>query len=509
MGQHTHGAEHHQRRRDTVFGQMVWFRNQSMIRSGSLFALIGLTIAFGCDGQGPSPGEAGVSRPDIVLIVLDTVRRDRLSAYGYERNTSPEFDALASKSRRYTDAHATGAWTVPSHASVFTGLYAASHGATQETTLLAQGLETLAETLSGAGYETAAITGNAMINRERGFDQGFEHYRESWRKVKKVNRDPVTVEWVKAFLGERKRNRPYFLFVNLIGAHTPFDSCGLRCGKFGESLGGGIVDSDWLSVYRGRRNLSAEQLERLQRLYDAEIAEVDRNLGQILRALEDYYADKLAGDPLLIVTSDHGENIGDHGHVNHVFSLHETTVAIPLVIRPPGRATEGGALDDRPVQLVDLYPTILKAAGFDLEAYPSQGFDLFDSRLDSMIEGRPVFAEYYRPRQALEVLLRNATPLEAERLAKYRRRLKSVTEDGWKLVWAGDGSHELYDLGNDPGELRNLIRDPAAASRRDSLLATLNELMSRYEQMTQDPKARAPSLDAETREELRALGYLE
>ncbi|MBW1884323.1 MAG: sulfatase [Deltaproteobacteria bacterium] len=472
-------------------------RFETSIRLPVLSVLLPLCIwsAAGCSS------EPEAARGDILVVILDTVRRDRLSAYGYERKTSPVLESLSAASRKYTNAYATSGWTTPSHASLFTGLYPVRHGATQENWQLSQEVNSLAEVLQDAGYQTVGVTGNAMITAERGFDQGFEIYHESWRGAPNRARDAISVEWVKTFLAERDDPRPLFLFVNLIGAHTPYDSCGKSCAAFGAKLDGQLTDSFWKDFYLGRRAFTSLQFDRLRRLYDAEVKEVDANLGRILIAF-DYTRDPATS--LVAVASDHGENIGDHGHVNHVFSLYETTIQIPLVIRYP-KAFARGSVDERPVQLVDLFPTLLAVAGLARDDYPSHGRNL----LEDDASPRTILTEYYRPEQAMIRLFTDVERPNERRVSAYQRRLRTISRDGWKLIWGSDGKHELYHLAQDPEEANNLIADPRAAVERDGLIEELNALIERYGQGERFSTEGHSTLDKATQQELRALGYLE
>lgn len=469
-----------------------------------LLALFGCFDATPVDAPATDPAEsidrrAAGDRPDIAIIVLDTVRRDRLSSYGYSRKTSPFLDALAANSTLFSEAYSTSCWTAPAHASLFTGLYPASHGSTQESWNLSEDLLTIAEVLSASGYETMAVTGNPVISRKRGFGQGFERYLESWRMAARseLPRDEVTVRLVADMLSKRDIERPLLLFVNLIGAHAPYDSCGQSCGAFGAEPSEGVHDNFWREFYRGQRNFTPEELTRLNDLYDAEIREVDRNLGRILRVLRGQ-----SQNLFVAVTSDHGENIGEHGHMNHVFSLHETTIQVPLIVSYPARFPRGG-VDRAPTQLVDLFPTIATLAGAPADAV--QGVPLFESR-----EGRPILTEYYLPMQALGQVLETATPAQKARLSQYRRRIKSYATDGWKLHWGDDSRSELYHLAEDPDEEQNLIDAPGQEARSARLRDELEEQIAQYEseRSPQEPMMEV-EVDEKTRSELEALGYFE
>lgn len=445
--------------------------------------------------------------PNIVLIVLDTVRRDHLSSYGYFRETSPQLEAFRKNARTYTRAYSTSSWTVPAHASIFTGLFPVRHGATQENDQLGAEFETLAEILRAGGYQTVGITGNPMIGLRRGFGRGFDLYRESWKIAPKRNRDLVTLDWIERFLKRRTDEKPLFLFVNLIGAHAPFASCEDNCGAFGaEIIPGGLNDSLWKQYYQGQIRFTRQNLDRLVRLYDAEIRQVDSTMGQILDAIDLHLSPET---DFVAITSDHGENFGEHQHINHVFSIHETTIQIPMIIRYPGRAAAGSE-DARATQLLDLFPTILRAAGIDRAANRHHGMDLFG---DWDVE-RPILSEYYHPDQAIGRIYAEASPKVRKQLEPYRRRLRSLTLDGWKLIWGSDGRHELYDLAEDPKELENLIRNQEAAKRGEVLQKKLDTLIAHY---GATPEPLAPGtvpetllpLDPETEAELRELGYIE
>lgn len=501
------------------------------LAAGNARALAWMHAALDAPRTAGIAAAAGRDLPDLVLVVLDTVRADHMSAYGYERETSPRFDALARRGRLFTRAHSTSGWTAPAHASMFTGLYAASHGATQEGWILDQGFEALAERLQRVGYRTVGAVANPVVERQAGYAQGFEQYYEAWRMPGEVERDTRVVRWVERLLedgDDGEDPRPLFLFVNLIGAHTPYDSCAEHCGAFGEAPGDGLDDSHWQDFYRGRRSLGEAELERLRRLYDAEILQVDANLGRLVDALERHRG---LDDAVLLVTSDHGENLGDHGHVNHVFSLYESTTHVPLLLHAPGRVAPGR--DERPAQLVDVYATLEAAGGAstlaDEPASTEPGTathrdlanEAFDLAADALAAGekeawtRVPLAEYYRPVQAFGALGRDTTAAEQQRMRRWWRRVRTVERDGWKLHWGSDGRHELYQLTSDPGERVDRAHDPAAAGELAALVALLE---ARLAALPPPPSAsgsegaapgRPPAPDRATEEELRSLGYSE
>ena len=432
--------------------------------------------------------------PDILVVVLDTLRQDRVGSYGYERDTTPVLDGLAARGTRYTEARSTSSWTSPAHASMLTGLHPAAHGATQEKWDLELAQTTLPEILVPHGYRAIAGIGNPMLANARGYGQGFEAYYEAWRARKPwegasggLTTDEATLRWLVEQTSARDE-RPQFVFVNVIGIHTPYDSCLESCGRYGAALDGGLVDNQWQEVYLGRVTHSEADLKRLSDLYDAEVREADAFLGKIVAAFE-----AAAGDRprLVIVTSDHGENLGDHGHIDHVFTLYESVVDVPLVAVGEGFAA--GAVDPSPVQVHDVFATVLRAAG---ATAASQSLPL-----DEVPDDRTVLLDYHEPVQATRVLLGKATPEEKARLAVYQRHLRSIVEGGTKLIEAEDGLREVYELPSDPSERANV--SPA----HPELDAVLKARFAEIARAT--ATGETPAVDPETQEALQALGYLE
>jgi len=448
--------------------------------------------------------------PNVVIIVMDTARQDRLSCYGYERDTSPRIQELAGESTLFGQAYSTSSWTIPSHASLFTGLYPVSHSATQENWSMNRGLVTLAEILSERGYETVGIVENSMLATEHGFQQGFSAYHLTDRVQRLLDRpafgqrSETGNRAVDLFIGtvrDRQDERPFFVFVNLIAPHHPYDSSKQFMDEFVTNPEMTIVSNMWPEYYLGEKVFSPEELTHLNDLYDAELLYTDHLVGLMADELKSagYW-----GDTFFILTSDHGENIGDHSHMDHLFSLYETTVKIPLLIHYPPEFG-GGAVDDRPVTLVDVLPTVLDATGIDRDDYPCQGLSLLS---DEIPEDRAIITEYYWPVQAFKRY--DDEQRESASLDLYRRRLRGITVNGRKLVWGGDGRHELFDLRSDPDELANLLAGGAAGDLGE-LEKRLSEAVGRFEdQVKVTPvRVRDDELNEETKEALRSLGYMQ
>ncbi len=449
----------------------------------------GLMLALGCSA-------AFAERPDIVLVVMDTVRRDHLSLYGYPRDTSPALRALAAESRVFDGARSVSSWTAPAHASLFTGLYPVAHRTTQESWHLPETAHTLAERLSAAGYTTLGIVENVVLREANGFHQGFESWDQIWADPRGEISGTRTLERLSTLLGELDPVQPLFLFINLNGAHGPYDSSGDHRDIFLSDPSISLDGPNRIAFYEGRRRYSAAELRHMGELYDAEIRRVDQTVGAIADRLRERRRwDRCA----FIVTSDHGENLGDHGHVGHVFSLYESTLRIPLLIRHPPRF-EPGSRDSTPVQLLDLFPTILHLAGLDA---PSQGIDL---AAGPAAAERVSLCEYYRPVQALRA---HGPEPRHPALARHDRRIRALVRGDQKLIWGADGRHQLYDLALDPLELRDLA---ALDSKRDllsELIGTLERTLATHRgaalPATDTPDSHPDPAAAEA---LRTLGYL-
>lgn len=435
--------------------------------------------------------------PNLVLVVLDTARLDRMSLYGYARPTTPALEKLARSSRVYTRAYATAPWTCPSHASMFTGLYPCAHHVTQESWVMRRGLLTLAEALWERGYETIGLVGNPMLRPSLGFGQGFDRYEEHWRQARSRDAEHPSLAAFRALLGAEHR-RPFFAFVNFIEPHNPYDSSGEFRGRYADPHG--VVDNAWADYFTGRRAWSEAELRQLSDAYDEEIAFVDAAVGRILADLE---TRGLLEKTVVVVTSDHGENLGDHQLLDHVFSVHDSLAHVPLIVRWPAAFGEG-VRDDSSVQLLDLFPTLLGLAGA-ADRFPSQGVDLAGRPPGSIV--RPALVEYEYPRQVLRIL--GEPDASSPRLAPYKRGLRALRDGDLKLVLADDGTMRLHDLAADPREERDLAADPAWTATAERMRERLRELVLTHATARRDGEGEGDdAVDRETHEKLRSLGYV-
>ncbi|MEE8580551.1 MAG: sulfatase-like hydrolase/transferase, partial [Myxococcota bacterium] len=269
-------------------------------------------------GSACSPGR--MERPNIVLIVLDTVRADRIACYGYERPTSPRIDELAARGIRFENASSTSSWTLPAHASLFTGVYPIDHGATQEHPRLEADKRTLAEILGGYGYATLAVSANPLVGSVTGLRRGFHRYTETWRGTGAAAGDDPrahpNLRAARSLLQEKESGQPFFLFLNFMEAHSPYTPREPYRSRFlshaeSDPLVASAENRRVADFYLSPESVPRRELDILSDLYDAEIAEVDELVGVFVDELEALGA---LENTLVVITSDHGENFGDHGH---------------------------------------------------------------------------------------------------------------------------------------------------------------------------------------------------
>jgi len=424
---------------------------------------------------------------NVILVSLDTLRADRLSCYGYPVLTSPTLDRLAREGVRFTNAVATSPWTLPSHASLLTGLYPHRHGATGPTRGIPDEIPVLAEALAKSGFATAGFVSSSFLAPKRGLDRGFETYRvlSEWGRRETGEtflRNPGTdvtdaaLAWLHTHADER-----FFLFLHYYDAHADYaPPARHRAGIVGPYDGPASgTNKQLLAVRRGQMSYQAEDVVHVASLYDAEIRAVDAELARVIDFLD---AAELTGSTLVVVTSDHGEEFLERGSVLHGRTYYQEVISIPLVLRGPGVPAAHSV--DAPVSLVDVAPTVLARTGVDARM-PFQGTDLAPLWVAGQtLENRHVMAE---------ADWQNSVP----------GMFRMVRDGRYKLIheWR-TGRSELYDLREDPGETKDLSR--IEPRRHAALLAALADLM------TAGPAEGVPSaVSPDEIERMRVLGYLD
>lgn len=462
------------------------------------------------------------ARPNVILIVLDTVRADHLSVYGYGRPTTPNLARFASQATLFQRAVAAGEWTLPSHASIFTGLYAIRHGAHYQpnfrSSALSRDSETIAEMLSRRGFATAAVTSNCgVVSKQFHFDQGFEHFDQSFNRhaVGWYSTSPNslrgTLSRIRGLLPSRlmadsrpasvinsaasgvldllqEKKRPFLLFLNYMDTHDPYvSSSGFEnlYGRKGSLYSANEYQHLRTSSASGQQRIAPEEVEGLTARYDAALTSLDAELGNLFDGLR---RRGRFDNSLIIVTADHGEALGERGHLGHGgLSVYDNQVHVPLIIKFPN-ARDGVVIQD-PVSHVDIVPTILETLGYGLPG------SLDGVSLASAAPGAPraVFSEMYP-----EVW---STHPGAKR---YRFIHQSVQTGARKLISSADGRRELFDPASDPREERNLAgTEPVAVAELESRLREWRQ------KSVSKPLSAPAQLSTTDLEKLKSLGYVQ
>jgi arylsulfatase A-like enzyme len=429
-----------------------------------------------------------VPRPSVILITVDTLRADHLGAYGYPRPTSPNFDELARQSVLFLRCWSHAPMTITSFASLLTGRLPHETGVIAYERVPA-GTSTLAERLRDAGYRTWAVVSNYVLRTGVGFEQGFDVYDDRMDDEEITRKGPQRVAarttdaavGALATLGEGKQ--PYFLWVHYQDPHGPYtppqrltDLIATDDVPDGRDerlrVNADVSGNGGIPVYQALPGVDTRSAYVAR--YDGEIRYFDEELGRLLEAID---AATLGAPPVIVVTSDHGEGMGEHDYYfAHGEHLYDTLLHVPLAIRAPGVAP---AVREDPVQHLDLLPTLLELVGLELSSAPLPG--------RSLLEDLPAAAENDR--------------LIVAQLSEG----VAVRSGTWKLVLRPHRV-ELFDLATDPGEERNLAGERSYTPIRRRLLTEARRLRREIEAIVPRP---TPEWTDDERRKLEALGYVE
>lgn len=436
------------------------------------------------------------SSPNIVIVVLDTVRLDYTGTGGTAADLTPALDDLAQEGTVFTRAWANAPWTVPSHASMFSGLLPSTHRCTGRGFRFVSEEPTFAELLRDSGYETVAFFSNfwltdALTGMLRGFETRFvESGRGTEILTTSDQGGEKAVENVSTWLGERREDRPFLMFVNLLESHLPYDPpADVRRSRLPDIPMDYMVPTSMAhEVNSGLLDADSVDFDRVGRLYGGDVNSTDSYLGEIIRLLREsgHYE-----DAIIIVTSDHGENLGDHGYMDHQFGLWPSLIDVPLVVRAPKRLPPGRR--DDPVMLTDIYATVLDAAGVDSDTDTPHSRSLFAGPANA---SRPQIAEYTGANPELVKHLKHINP--SHDTTRQELAFAKVRIDSLEFMIGSDGSEELYDLKNDPERTVNL------APANPAIVAVLLEVLPAVRRVD----GVDVEIDEETREWLRSLGYI-
>ena len=422
-----------------------------------------------------TPSAKTISRPDILLYVVDTLRADRLSCYGGPAGTSPALDELASDGVLFEHAVAQSSWTKPSMVSVLSGLLTTEHGVRHREPRIPRQVTLVAEHLRSAGYRTGAFTANAYLVKAAGFNRGFDTFQYAREASELTTRRAL--DW----LGEIGDELPVFLWIHTIDPHAPYEPGQPFRERWAPWVDDGVGSVDHIRSLPGQPLPGRQEFQDdFLALYDAEVAQNDASFGLALDWLR---ARKRYRDSLVIFLSDHGEEFWEHGVNGHGWDLFEEVLHVPMVIKPAGRESAGVRRQDV-AEHVDLVPTLLAAAGL---------------KTPETLRGHDLLAET-PVNQKERVTFSEMTYEGREGLTLRWRELKLIVPISRNFL-----SHpQLFNLENDPHELQPSTDLPVTAA----WLA--QEGRRHFACLSSAPSVGAPVvMDEETRKGLEALGYLD
>jgi arylsulfatase A-like enzyme len=485
---------------------------------------------------------------NVVFIVMDTVRKDHLTPYGYDRPTTPTLGAFADEARVYEEAVAPAPWTLPVHASLFTGLYPSEHGATQEDPYL-EGATTLAEVLADT-HATACYSSNAWITPYTRLTAGFDDQdnffevmpgeflagplADMWQRINDSDRlrgmadrlvsigntihewtadsesadskTPAVVDRTIEFVDDA--DGPYFAFMNLMDAHLPYYPPEEYREEFAPGVDPEAVCQNSKEYNSGARDIDDEEFEDIRRLYDAEIRHIDDQLDRLFTWLRENGEWE---DTMVVVCADHGELHGEHGLYGHEFCIYDPLVNVPLLVKHPD--IEAGR-SDRQVELQDLYHTILDHVGVDATGTDAVGRDrtrsLLSDRYREFEDGEFAFVEYHRPVVELEQLENKASAagIDLDEESQFYSRMRASRRPAGKYIRNERIPDEAYRLDRDPSETDPIDAEDSVVAEAEAALARFEEdIGGEWDEVAGDDVLAVMSDDAKDR--LKDLGYID
>lgn len=454
---------------------------------------------------------SGKPAPNIVVISLDTLRADRVGAFGGPANLTPRLDALAKRGAVFTNAFAHYPNTLASHASLFTGRLPTETGVLVPATVstIRPDLPLLAEAFASQGYATAAYTENGYVSALFGFGRGFDIFVDGGVEANFATfGGTAEITFARALKWlESRPGAPFFLFVHTYQVHTPYKPKPETLAKIGPAGGSPYVgpfaneyDGNIAFAFNRRQaKLTDADLTQIGRLYDAEVHDLDAVVAPLLDTLSSVAARE---PTVIVVLSDHGDELGEHGFVGHGSNLHRETMQVPLTVIAPERVRAGTRIDD-PVGLIDIAPTLVELAGLPDDLMRPRGrsiVPMLDGTASPGAASPPILSELK------DSLAACAIDSEAPPLSGCSYDGIAVRDSTYTYIEAAAvGTVELYDTRRDPAEHNNI------ATENPEIVARYAKIAAEYRQSRASSATGAVGvdIDSDTRDRLRTLGYVE
>jgi len=495
---------------------------------------------------------------NVLFVVLDTVRKDHLSVYGYDEPTTPALERVAEEAAVFDHAVAPAPWTLPVHASLFTGLYPSEHEATQEDPYL-DGVTTLAESLSAAGYDTACYSSNAWITPYTNLTAGFDDHDNFFQimpseflsgplaRIWQTMNDNDTLRGVADRLvqlgntfheyfaeeggGDTKTpavidktiefiddSDQFFTFINLMDAHLPYHPPEEYAQQFAPGVDSTAVCQNSKEYNSGARDISDDEWEAIRGLYDAEIRHIDDQLDRLFSHLKDTGQWE---DTMVVVCADHGELHGEHDLYGHEFAIYDQLVNVPCMVKHPDIDTAHD--DETVVELVDLYHSVLDATGVEGDGVAldstrsllSADYREFSEPAGNHGDRGDVgFVEYHQPVVELRQLESKASAagITLDTDSRFYSRMGAARSTEGKYIHCTRIPDEAYRIDTDPDEL-----DDVAGTDDEvitALEAQLNDFVDRVDATWPDEADGTDGdvlddMDDDTKDRLKDLGYID
>lgn len=488
--------------------------------------------------------------PNIVIVVMDTVRADAVGAYTNGKVT-PFFDKTASEGILFENAYSTAPYTLAGHASLFTGTYSSINGANWEDLKLAPDFPTLAQILSWGGYMTLGISDNGWINPYNGLARGFKYFvnlpdhteklkdlksamikSALWFKTARVlgllkspdksaaQKEKVEIsdneDWKKkeiiSWLNSKEKKEPYYLFLNYVDAHEPykydekFKPTDVDDGEI-KALKKKVVPNEFAKFIAGMNNFNEKEIELMRKIYDASVTTVDNKIAQIIDLLK---KNNLLDNTILVITSDHGEYFGEYGLLNHYFDINIPVIKIPLLISYPPALPQGIRIS-KPVQILDIMPTILDLTGIRLNHDGTMSGRSLLSLLKGSYTDKPILAELMKNTVCLK-LFKNIPPSKKENIKQYEVRYLTLVEGDYQYVLKSNGDGRLFKIPPDSVIGEDVTqKEPERAER-------MRKVLEQWIALSEDIRAKleiskgggvAEKITPAIENQLKALGYIQ